>query len=129
GWLWCGLRCRRDSVGMVEPACEANVCLPLGSRRLPALFSRDRLKPVQETRSDCRRAADFRRMTEDHFVRAKQLGEVVRGKTDATLRQVEAELVPHGPAQPRIDARRGRPYALDQPADDDAIGLRQPRLQ
>ncbi len=37
--------------------------------------------------------------------------------------------MPHRPAQPRIDPRRRRPDAFDQAADDDAIGLRQPRFQ
>ena len=37
--------------------------------------------------------------------------------------------MPHRPAQPRIDPRRRRPDAFDQSADDDAVGLRQPRFQ
>ncbi len=64
-------------------------------------------------------------MGEDHVVVAEQLREIVRGKADAPLRQIEAEFVPHRPAQPGIDARRRRPDALDQSAEDDAIGFRQ----
>ena len=37
--------------------------------------------------------------------------------------------MPHRPAQPRIDPRRRRPDAFDQPAENDAVGLRQPRFQ
>ena len=37
--------------------------------------------------------------------------------------------MPHRPAQPRIDPRRRRPDAFDQAAEDDAVGLRQPRFQ
>src|ERR1700687_6526620 len=52
-----------------------------------------------------------------------------RGEADAPLRQIEAQFVPHRPAQPRIDPRRRRPYPFDQSADDDSVGLRQPRFQ
>ena len=84
---------------------------------------------MQETRRHGGRAADFCGVTEDDVVGAEQLGEIVRGEADASLRQVEAELVPHRPAQPRIDPRRRRPYAFDQPAQNDPVGLRQPRFQ
>ena len=60
---------------------------------------------------------------------AEQLRKIVGGEADAPLRQVEAELMPHRPAQPGIDARRRRPDALDKPAQDDAIGFRQARLE
>ena len=60
---------------------------------------------------------------------AKQLREVVRGKTDASFRQVEAEFMAHRPAQPRIDARRGWPHGFDEAAQDDAIGFGQPRFE
>src|ERR1700737_3771298 len=53
----------------------------------------------------------------------------MRGESNTTARQIEAEFVPHRPAQPRIDPRRRRPYAFDKPANNDAVGLRQPRFQ
>ena len=60
---------------------------------------------------------------------AEQLREVVRRQADAALRQIEPELVAHRPRQPRIDPRRRRPDAFDQPAENDAIVLRQPRFE
>jgi len=84
---------------------------------------------VQEARSHGRRAADLGGMTENHLVGAKQLRKIMCGKADAPLRQIEAEFMAHRPAQPGIDARRRWPNALDQPANDDAVGLRQPRFQ
>ena len=84
---------------------------------------------MQEPRGDRGRAANFRGVTEDHVVGAEQLGKIVRGEADAPLRQIEAELVPHRPAQPWIDPRRRRPDAFDQPAQNDPVGLRQPRFQ
>ena len=60
---------------------------------------------------------------------AEQLSEVVRGKANAPLRQVEAQFVPHRPAQPGIHARRRRPHGFHQSAQDDAVGFRQPRFQ
>ena len=51
------------------------------------------------------------------------------GEADAPFRQVETEFVTHRPAQPGIDARRRRPDALDQPAEDDAVGFGEPRFQ
>jgi hypothetical protein len=35
----------------------------------------------------------------------------------------------HRPTQPRIHAGCRRPHALDQSADDNPVGLREPRLQ
>ena len=37
--------------------------------------------------------------------------------------------MPHRPAQPRIHARCRRPDAFDQPAQNDPVGLRQPRFE
>ena len=67
-------------------------------------------------------------MGQDDVVGSEQLREVMRGETDAPLRQIEAEFVPHRPAKPRIDPRRRRPDALDKPAENDAIGFGQARL-
>ena len=96
---------------------------------LPALFPRHRFQPVQEARCHRRRAANLRGVTEDDVIGSEQLRKIMRGEADAPLRQIEAELVPHRPAQPRIDPRRRRPYAFHQPAKDDPVGLRQPRFQ
>ena len=60
---------------------------------------------------------------------AEQLREVMGGETDAPFRQIEAEFVAHRPAQPGIDARRRRPHAFDEAAQDDAVGLRQARFE
>ena len=49
---------------------------------------------------------------------AEQLREIVRRQADAAFRQIEAELMPHRPAQPRIDSRRRRPDAFDQAAEN-----------
>ena len=68
-------------------------------------------------------------MAEDDILGAEQLREVVGGEADAPLRQIEAEFVPHRPAQPWVDPRRRRPHAFDQPADDNAVGLHQPGFQ
>ncbi len=68
-------------------------------------------------------------MTEDDVVGSEQLRKIMRGEADAPLRQIKAEFVPHRPAQPRIDPRRRRPYAFHQPANNDPVGLRQPRFQ
>src|SRR5690242_10424024 len=53
----------------------------------------------------------------------------MRGQSDSSLRQVEAEFMSHWPAQPRIDARCRRPHAFDQSANYSSVGLREPRLQ
>ncbi len=98
-------------------------------RDVPALLARDRLEPVQETRRDRRRAADFGGMAEDDVVGAEQLREIVRRQPDAPLRQIEAEFVPHRPAEPGIDSWRRRPDAFHQSADNNAVRLRQPRFQ
>ena len=68
-------------------------------------------------------------MGQDDIISSQQLREIMRGQADAPLRQIEAEFVAHRPAQPGIDPRRRRPHALDQPAEDDAVGFRQPRFE
>ena len=84
---------------------------------------------MQKSRGHCGRAAHLAGVTEDDVVPAEQLRKVVRRKPYPPLRQVEAELMSHWPAQPRIDARRRRPDALDQPSDNDPVRFRKPRLQ
>ena len=127
--LWRGLRDRLDLVGAIEFIGEADIFLAGRLRGFPALVAGDRFQPVQETRGDRGRAADLGGVAEDDVLGAEQLREIVRREADAPLRQIEAEFMPHRPAQPRIDPRRRRPDAFDQPADDDAVGLRQPRFQ
>src|SRR3954453_16141217 len=68
-------------------------------------------------------------MTQDNLVSAEQLREVVRGKADSPLRRIEAELGPHWPAHPWNGVRRPRAGALPQPADNDAVRVRQPRFE
>ncbi len=98
-------------------------------RGLPARLARDGFEAMQEARGHRRRAADFCRMAEDDILGAEQLGKIVRRQPDAPFRQIEPEAMPHRPAQPGIHPRRRRPDALDQSAEDDAVGLRQPRFQ
>ncbi len=124
-----GLLDRRDLGGLVQRVCELHVFLAGANGRLPELVARDRLQPVQEARGHRRCAAGLGGMGEDHLVAAEQLREVMRGEADTALRQIETKLVPHRPAEPGIDPRRRRPDALDQPADDDAVGLHQARFQ
>ena len=120
---------RLDLRGLVDRAGVANILVAGRLRRFPALLARDGFQPVQEARGDGRSTADLGRMGEDHVLMAEQLSEVVRRKADAALRKVETEFVTHRPAQPGIDARRRRPHGFDQPAQDDAVGFRQPRFQ
>ena len=61
--------------------------------------------------------------------RAERLREIVRGKRDAALRQVEAESIAHGAAEPGIRTRVGRPHSLYQASEHDAVGALQPRFQ
>ncbi len=76
---------------------------------------------MQETRGDSRRAADLGGVGENDVGGAEQLREIVGGEADAPLRQVEAELVPHRPVQPGIDARIRRPDAFHQAAENHAV--------
>ena len=83
----------------------------------------------RKSRSHRRRAAHFGGVTEDDIVRAEQLREVMRGKPDPSLRQVEAELMPHRPAEPWIDPWRRRPAPSTSPPRITRSALREPRLQ
>src|ERR1700675_564362 len=84
---------RLDLGGLINRAGVMNIFVASRLRRLPALLARDGLQPVQEARGDCRSTANLGRMGEDHFLMAEQLSEVVRGKANAPLRQVEAKFM------------------------------------
>ena len=55
------------------------------------------------------------------FRRAERLGEVVRGKADAALRRIEAEVAAHRPGEPGIAARLRRPGRFVEAAEHDAV--------
>ena len=127
--LWRRLRDRLDLVGLVDRSAKRTYFSPACFAVFQRSLARDRLEPVQETRGDRRRAADFGGVAEDDVAGAEQLREIVRRQSDAPLRQIEAEFVPHRPAQPGIDPRRRRPDAFHQSAENDAVRLGQPRFQ
>ena len=85
------LRLRRDGLGPVELARPGEIIVAAIARRLPALAG-DRGEPLDEARRHGRRAGDLGGVGQDHLARAEQLGEIVGGKADAALRQIEAEL-------------------------------------
>src|ERR1700685_3081618 len=93
---------------------------------LPVRLAPDRFQPVQEARRHSRSAASLGAMAQDHILIAEQLRKIMRGEADSPLRQIEAEFMPHWPAQPWIDSWRRRPRALDQAANNHAISLHQP---
>ena len=63
-----------------------------------------------------------------HFGCCDRLGEIVRGDADRALGQRDLERAPHLPRHPRVVHRRAGPGAFVEPAEDDEIGLLQPRL-
>ena len=114
---------------LVEPPRQLRVARAARERCLPARLAGDRGEPLHEARGDRRRAAELGGAGEDHLRRAERLREIVRREADAPLRQVEAELVAHRPAEPGIAARLRRPDALDQAAQHQAIDRLQPRFE
>ena len=106
---------------MVETAGEIAVALAAADGLLPQRRPRNGGKPLHEARWHCRSAPALGRSSEEDFGGAEKLGEVMGREPDASLRQIEAERLAHRPAQPGIGGRRGRPYALHQGADDDAV--------
>ncbi len=53
----------------------------------------------------------------------------MRGHSDGALRQGDTELPPHLPRHPWVVLGRGRPAALVQTAQNDQVGLLQPRFE
>ena len=66
---------------------------------------------------------------EDDFFGAQALREVVRGKADAALGRIEAEVGAHRAAQPGIAARLRRPGAFVEAAQHDTLEGLQARFQ
>ena len=52
----------------------------------------------------------------------------MRRQADAPLGQIEAEVEPHRPRQPRIAGCLGRPHALDKTAEHNAVDVNETRL-
>ena len=61
-------------------------------------------------------------------MRAEKLREIVRGQTDAPLRQIKPEIKPHRPAEPGIGSAFRRPSAFDQAAEHDAVAVGEARF-
>ena len=99
------------------------------NRRPPRGVARDRRKALNEPRRDRRRAVDACRAREDHVGAAERLGEIVRTQADAPFRQVEAQVLAHRAAQPRVRLRLWRPGSFHQAAEHDAIDELQARFQ
>ena len=129
-----GFRCRRRTLGgfhgrrMIERAGEFEIAVAAFEHRVPARAGQ-RGNALHEARGHGRRAGDFGSAREDDFRRAQRLREVVRGKADAALGRIEAEVGPHRAAQPRIVARLTRPGALVKSAEHDAVDGLQARFQ
>ena len=115
--------------GLVKAAAEGAVALAARDRGLPRGVARHRGEALKKSRGDRRRARELGGAGEKHLRGAGELREIVRRKADAPLRQIEAERMAHRPVEPGIGARIGRPDALDEAADDDAIDVGQPRFE
>src|SRR5271169_1323904 len=128
-WLWRRSVRWRDLFRPVELARPGEISVAALDGFLPTPLAGDSGKALDEARRHRRRAVYFRGMTQDHFRRAKKLGEIVRGKADAALGQIEAKLVPHRPAQPGVVIAFRRPGTLDQAAEHDAVAFSQSRFE
>ena len=125
----CGLFDRLTSAGASSASAKSTYCLPAclaASQRASPATASSRCRKREATAGAPPALAEWLRITSSV---AKQLREVMGRQADAPLRQIETQLVPHRTAQPRIGAGRRRPYAFDQSAGDDAVGLHQPRFQ
>ena len=118
-----------DLGGMIERSRPGKICPALLACLLPALFAGNRRQPLDEARYHGRRTRELGRISEDDLVGAERLGEVVCRQRDAPLRQIEAERMAHGAAEPGVRPRLRRPDAFDQAAEDDAIDVLQPRFE
>ncbi len=118
-----------DLGGTIERARPGEIFRAARAGEGPVLFPRDGGEPLDEARDHGGRAGELGGIGEDHLVGAERLREVVGGERHASLRQIEAERVPHGPAEPRIGAHLRRPHVLDQAADYDAVDALQPRFE
>ena len=114
---------------MIERACIGRVDCAARQRLFPALFAGDRRQPLDEAGADRRRTRLLGGTAENDLGRAQPLREIVRREADAKLREIEAEIEPHGPAQPRIAAGIGWPGAFIEAAEDDAVDALQPCFQ
>ena len=128
---WGRLRPRggRDPGGMIEGACVIRVDCATRQRFFPAGFAGDRRQPLNEAGSHRRCARLLGSAREEDLGGAQPLGEIVRRKADAQLRQIETEFEPHRTAQPRIAAGIGRPGAFVEATEHEPVDALQPGFQ
>ncbi len=106
---------------MIECARVVRIARATPQRLFPAVFAGDRGQSLDEARPDRRCTGLLSRARQNDLRRTKSLRKIVRREADTQFRQIEAELEPHRPAEPRIVAGLGRPGAFVQPAEHDAI--------
>ena len=106
---------------MIERAGVIEIDVAARQHFLPARLAGERGDALHEARGDRRRACDLGGARENDLFGAQALREVVRGKTNAPLRRIEAQLGAHRAAEPWIAARFGRPGAFVESAKHDAI--------
>ena len=126
GGLRRGLVHALDLGGMIERPRPGEIGPALLACLLPPVFAGDRGQPLDEARYHRWSTGELGRIGEDDLVSAERLREIVCRQRNAPLRQVEAERMAHGTAEPRVRLRLRGPDALDQPAKDDAIDVLQP---
>ncbi len=91
--LWCGLRRRRHLRGPVECARPRQIRFAAIEGRLPPFLAGDSGEPLDEARRHCRRAGKLGGVAENDLFRTGKLGKIVRGQTDAPLRQIKPEII------------------------------------
>ena len=127
-------RFRRRALGrfhlgrMIERAGEFEINMAAPERAVPA-FSGERGDALHEARGHGRAAGDLGGAAQDDFRGAQALRKIVRGKADAALGRIEAEIAAHRAAEPGIVARLGRPGALVEAAQHHAVDGLQARFQ
>ncbi len=110
--------------GMIEPARQLDINLSARFKFCHLLFAREGAKPLQEARSDRRRAAAFFGARQDRLWRAERGDEIMRGLSDAAFGRRKTELGPHGAIEERVRVGRRRPDRLVEPRDEREIERR-----
>ena len=100
------------SFGPVERARQREIMLAARERVLPVRSPATAASRCTKREATVGAPASFGGAGQDDFLGAEPLREIMRGQADAPLRQVEAKLLPHRPAQPGIAARLRRPRRL-----------------
>src|SRR5579883_2997278 len=119
---------RRNHAGTIDLSREVQVKIATLPASLPRLAAK-RCHALKKPRRHRGSPVPFAGPAQDHFSLAHGLGKIMRCLAELALGRAQAQSGAHGPVEKSIAARLRRPNRLIEAAEQNDIGIDQPRLE